>query len=278
MQKASRAGWVGLPGVTGFVAVWDSAGFETGRGTDRTNRVRSEWNGELDMSTESKSLTAAQHGSAIRTAHRAGMAGQFRAGLAVAAAVEAGMLTFARPEKGNPVPEGVWTRKSLADYLQCSPSLVSKYHGIGRLARLGIDQSHTDYTFAAESARAAWMTEALTAAEKAGDVAVVEKALADHRPGAQRGSGGANGKNTKKGTKQAARKTAAEKATDLTVTRANVEVLTAKVSRWLTANDGKRAATLDGESLESMLALLGEAWAAVEAAVIAKGGQVAKSA
>lgn len=216
-----------------------------------------------------KSLTSAQHVSAIKRAHVAAGKGQHSAGLAVFAAESAGMLTFDRATKGNPIAEGVVTRSGLAKALGCSPTLVSKYRSIGRLSAVhGVTPEHADSTFAYASGATAWMTEAL----ETGDTATVLKAIADHRPGSQSGNGGVKGKNVK-GKKASA---ASEKGPVVpVVTRATLEQEVTRVTTWMTANSGKRLDGLTTESLATIKALLVAATESVEAAQVRKSGQAA---
>lgn len=225
----------------------------------RHNRI------ERVMSENTKTLTTAQHVSAIKRAHVAAGKGQHAAGLAVFHAESAGMLTFDRPVKGSPIAEGVVTRSGLAKVLGCSPTLVSKYRGIGRLSAVhGVTPDHADSTFAYASAATAWMTEALAT----GDTEAVVQAIADHRPGSQSKSGGQKGKATK-GTKKPT--PASAKVTPVGVTRQNVEAHVSAVVKWITRNDGKSLDGLSTESLETIHALLMSAGESVEAAQVRKG-------
>lgn len=218
-----------------------------------------------------KTLTVQQHQTAIVRAHRTANKGQHAAGLAVFAAEAAGMLTFDRPEKGNPIPDGVLTRSSLAKVLGCSPTTVSKYRGIGRLDALGVKPGHADYTLAVASAAAAWMTEALDT----GSLDTVEKALADHRAGSNAGSGGQKGKNVGGKAKGKKPQPASAKGKPESISRTNVEAVTARLTKWITANGGKGLDGLSAEALETVHALLMDAGEAVEAAQVRKGTRTA---
>lgn len=204
--------------------------------------------------TERKPLTTGEHVSLVKRAHNRGQSALVDAGLAVIAAEEAGALYFDRtaPEGS---PDGAMSRKQLAEHLKCSPTLVSKYRAIGRLVRMGVDRSHTDWGLAERSAIAKWMTEAL----ETGNRAKVEKALAEHRPGSQTRQGGQTNGQTSGSTR------AAQPDKGVTpVKRATLEETVTAVHKWIMDGEGQRLDSISKESRTAIVAMLREAADRVE--------------
>jgi hypothetical protein len=178
----------------------------------------------------------------------------YRAGLATIEAIEAGALTFDRvPDSAVP---GQHTRTTWAKVTKVSPTLVSKFRTIGALDRIGVTPTThaADWGTVTKAAAAKWLTEATAT----GDRATVEKALADHREGAER-SKQTNG--ATKGKKKA--QPSAEKVTTPKVTKASIEADARRILAYLSAPT--RVAALSVETVDTLRQYLTEAAEVCEA-------------